>query len=124
MTKSAGSKGLGGSNNILQDSSDQSDKLKQQVQELEELLAKEHLKQFDLQKEVQVLTDKLQKANKGGLGTMIINQSPLDIDPSLSKTLEININELDIGDGISQGGENIPRHSIINIYFRWFQYCS
>lgn len=99
------------SSNLLQDSSDETEKLKQQVQELEELLDKEHKKQFDLQKEVQVLTEKLQKASKGSMGTMIINQSPLDVDPALSKLLEININELDIGEGISQG----KKIKIVNI---------
>lgn len=91
------------SNNGAGDNSDQVDKLKQQVQELESLLAKEQHKQFDLKNEVQVLSDKLQKANKGSHGNFTINQNPLDIDPSLTKYLEIDVDELEIGEGISQG---------------------
>ena len=84
--------------------SDESEQLKKQVKNLEQLLASEQRKQFDLKSEVQALNDKLAKTSKsGGFSALTINQSPLDIDPSLTKTLEVDINELEIGDGISQG---------------------
>jgi tRNA A-37 threonylcarbamoyl transferase component Bud32 len=79
--------------------------LKKQLSETENILSKEQQKVIELTKELEILQKSFSQDKFSFKSNS--NKGSFDIDESITKYLEMNYKELDIGEKISQGGFSI-----------------